>query len=121
MDKIKKALWADYESTTDKLKGLTIEDYAKYGSILEERDKIRNELIKLEQTNIEAGVKRSQIEAEDKREKVRNQITLGTFAISTGISLYAIAKTFKFDQVATVTSTLGRNILNGVVPKMFKR
>lgn len=121
MNKIKEALWTDYNAVTQQIKSLTIEDYAKYESLLEERDKLRNELIKLEQTNIEANVKKSQIEAEDKREKVRNQITLGTFAVSTGISMYAIAKTFKFDQVATVTSTLGRNILNGVVPKMFKR
>ena len=93
----------------------------KRESLLEERDKLRNELIKLEQINIESGVKKSQIEAEDRREKVRNQITIGTFIVSTSISVFAIAKTFKFDQVATVTSTLGRSILNGVVPKMFKR
>lgn len=121
MNKIKEALWTDYKSVTEQIKSLTIEDYAKNECLLEERDKLRNELIKLEQTNIEASVKKSQIEAEDKREKVRNQITIGTFVVSTGISMYAIAKTFKFDQVATVTSTLGRSILNGVVPKMFKR
>lgn len=120
MNKIKEALWTDYNAVTQQIESLEIKD-DKYELLLEERDKLRNELIKLEQTNIEAGVKQSQIEAEDKREKIRNQITLGTFAVSTGVSLYAIVKTFKFDEVATVTSTLGRNILNGVVPKMFKR
>lgn len=121
MRKVKETLWTDYEKVSEQIKSLTIEDYEKYESLLEERDKLRNELIKLEQTEIETNLKKSQIEAEDKREKVRNQITIGTFAVSTGISVFAIVKTFKFDEAGTVTSTLGRNILNGVVPKMFKK
>lgn len=120
MKRIKDTLWQDYESVSQQIKGLQSNE-SGYELLLEERDKIRNELIKLEQTNIETNLKRSQMEVEDKREKVRNKITIGTFAITTSISVYAIIKTFKFDQGATVTSTLGRNILNGVVPKMFKR
>lgn len=120
MKRIKETLWQDYEKVSQQIKDLKVED-SNYNLLLEERDKIRNELIKLEQTDIETNLKRSQMEVENKREKVRNNITIGTFAITTGISLYSIIKTFKFDQGATVTSTLGRNILNGVVPKMFKR
>lgn len=120
MKRINETLWQDYESVSQQIKELKSDDNG-YELLLEERDKIRNELIKLEQTNIETNLKKSQMEAEDKREKVRNNITIGTFAITTSISVYAIIKTFKFDQGATVTSTLGRNILNGVVPKMFKR
>ena len=120
MDEIKKTLWSDYKKVSEKIDGLDITS-EKYESLLEERDKIRNELLKLEQANMEVNIKNNQIEAENKREKVRNSITIGTFAVSTGVSLYAILRTFKFDEGATVTSTLGRNILNGVVPKMFKR
>lgn len=120
MKRINETLWQDYESVSQQIKALK-SDSSGYELLLEERDKIRNELIKFEQTNIETNLKKSQMAAEDKREKVRNNITIGTFAITTGISVYAIIKTFKFDQGATVTSTLGRNILNGVVPKMFKR
>ena len=131
MKRINETLWKDYESVSNQIESCTNKDDG-YKLLLEERDKLRNELIKFEQTNIEADLKKlqmetetkikeAQIEAENKREKIRNQITIGTFAISTGVSVYAIVKTFKFDQVATVTSTLGRNILNGVVPKMFKR
>ena len=43
------------------------------------------------------------------------------FGVSTLLSLYAIIRTFNFDQESTVTSTLGRNILNNVVPKLFKK
>lgn len=120
MDKIKDALWQDYKATSDLIKGLDANS-DNYEAALKERDNIRNELLKLEQLNQDKELKTSQIKAEDERERIRNMITIGTFVVSTGISVYAIAKTFKFDQVATVTSTLGRNILNGVVPKMLKR
>lgn len=120
MSKIKEALWKDYKEVNDLIGSLEVgtEDYV---TSLEERDKLRNELIKLEQIELDSNAKLCQIESEDKHEKIRNLITIGTFVVSTGVSVYAIAKTFKFDQVATVTSTLGRNILNGVVPKMLKR
>lgn len=120
MDKIKKTLWADYEKVSTKIEQTSV-DNDNYELLLEERDKLRNELIKFEQATMDTSLKQCQIEAENKREKVRNQITIGTFAVSTVVSICAIAKTFKFDQTSTVTSTLGRNILSGVVPKMFKR
>ena len=120
MKRINETLWQDYEKVSQQIKDLKVED-SKYELLLEERDKLRNELIKLEQTSIETNLKRDQMSVEGKREKIRNNITIGTFVVTTTISLYAIIKTFKFDQGATVTSTLGRNILNGVVPKMFKR
>lgn len=120
MSKIKEALWSDYEATGDLIKILDANS-EKYKAALEERDKLRNELIKLEQIEQDKELKITQIKSDDEREKIRNGITIGTFVVSTAISVYAITKTFKFDQVATVTSTLGRNILNGVVPKMLKR
>lgn len=120
MSKIKEALWSDYVASGNLIKGLDANS-EKYKAALEERDKLRNELIKLEQMEQEKELKKSQIKSEEEREKIRNGITIGTFVVSTAISVYAITKTFKFDQVATVTSTLGRNILNGVVPKMLKR
>ncbi len=120
MSKIKEALWDDYHAISKTINETDVKS-EKYLTVLEERDKLRNELIKLEQIEQDKEVKISQIEAENKRDKIRNGITISTFVVSTGISVYAIAKTFKFDQVATVTSTLGRGILNGVVPKMLKR
>ena len=120
MSKISEALWGDYKSVNEEIENWEVGSQ-EHEVLSEERDKLRNELLKLEQINQEKNVKVSQIESENKREKVRNVITIGTFVVTTGVSVYAIAKTFKFDQVATVTSTLGRNILNGVVPKMLKR
>lgn len=132
MDKIKKTLWSDYDKVSNQIDGVTDVNNEKYKLLLEERDKVRNELIKLEQTKIEADLKKQQLEtevknkeaqikADDQREAVRNKITIGTFLVTTGISVYAIIRTFKFDETGTVTSTLGRNILTSAMPKMFKR
>ena len=117
---IEGALWKDYGELGDLISVMGNDDERKRG-VLEERDKIRNELLKLEQSRNEMRIKREEINAENEREKIRNRITIVTFGISTAISLYAIVKTFRFDQDSTVTSTLGRNILNSVIPKLFKK
>ena len=120
MNKIKETLWTDYKKVSERIDVSNI-DSDNYELLLEERDKLRNELIKLEQATMETEIKRGQLEAENKREKIRNQITIGTFIASTGVSIWAILRTFKFDETATVTSTMGRGILNGFIPKMFKK
>lgn len=117
---IEEALWKDYNALGDLITVMGNDDEKKRG-VLEERDKIRNELLKLEQSKNDIRIKREEINAEDEREKIHNRITIATFGISTAISLYAIIKTFRFDQESTVTSTLGRNILNSVIPKLFKK
>lgn len=120
MNKIESTLWDNYEAVNQLIVKTDI-DKDEYKVLLEERDKIRNELINIDQFDQEIDVKISQIECDNMKDKIRNGINIGTFIITTGVSIYAISKTFKFDQVATITSTLGRNILNGVVPKMGKR
>lgn len=118
---IENALWKDYNDLGDIMKVIG-ESNEQKSNILDERDRIRQELIKLEQSKNEIRVKREEIDAEDKREQVRNRITMITFGVSTGLSLYAIIMTFYFDRDRTITSTLGRNILNSVLPlKLFSK
>lgn len=118
---IENALWKDYNDLGDIMKVIG-ESNEQKSDILDERDRIRQELIKLEQSKNEIRVKREEIDAENKREQVRNRITMITFGVSTGLSLYAIIMTFYFDRDRTVTSTLGRNILNSVLPlKLFSK
>lgn len=118
---IENALWKDYNDLGDIMKVIG-ESNEQKSDILDERDRIRQELIKLEQSKNEIRVKREEIDAEDKREQVRNRITMITFGVSTGLSLYAIIMTFYFDRDRTITSTLGRNILNSVLPlKLFSK
>ena len=109
MEKINETLWKDYKEANIILGSMRIGSDG-YKETLEMKDKIRNELLKLKQ-----------LEEENKREKIRNWITIGTFGINFVGGLWMVHKTFKFDETATVTSTLGRNILNGALPKMFKK
>ena len=120
MKKIEDALWQDYKKAGDQINdcGFAAEGYE---ILLEERDKIRNELIKLKQIEVEQNGNIFKAQSEDKRDKIRNIISICTFTVTTLVSICTINKTFKFDQESTVTSTLGRNILNGVIPKMLKR
>jgi hypothetical protein len=120
-NKLEEALWKDYNDLDDLIKIVSEDDVNRKNALLEERDKIRQELIKLEINKNDCSIKKEEITAEDQRELIRNRIAIATFVISTGLSLYAIIRTFRFDQESTVTSTLGRSILNGVIPKMFKR
>ena len=121
MSQLKEALWKDYGQTTEKISVLSGNgDMEKLKLEYDERDKIRNELIKYEPIEDELGVRIKEIETKNLSENKRNKIELIIFGISTGLSFYAIQKTFKFDGVATVTSTLGRTILNSFIPKRFK-
>lgn len=113
------ALWNDYEDIQSKINSLETKD-ENFAKLLDERDKIRQVMLKLEINNNDNIVKEKEIIAMNNRELITNKITIYTFIISTSISLYAISRTFNFDQESTITSTLGRNILNGFLPKVFK-
>lgn len=116
MEKIKEALWEDYEERKEVLESLE-PGTDEYKVVSAEIDNIRKELIDVGKTEAESDIKKTQIEVDTKRDKTKNAITIGTFVVSTGFSAYALARTFKFDETDTVTSTLGRNILNGFLPK----
>lgn len=113
---VKATLWRDYEKKSEKLEELK-PGTDEYKVVSAEVDSIRKELIDVDKAEAENEIKQIQIQADAKKEKTKNRITIGTFVISTGVSLYAISQTFKFDEFKTVTSTLGRNILNSFLPK----
>lgn len=116
MERIKEALWEDYEETKKLLEDLE-PGTDEYKMVSAEVDNIRKELIDVGKTDTEFDIKMVQIGEDAKREKTKNRITIGTFTVTTGLSLYALLRTFKFDETDTVTSTLGRNILNSFLPK----
>ena len=117
-NKIEEALWQDYEDAGQRIKDLSIKDGDNYRVALEDRDKIRNELIKLEQMKNEKENQGEQLKSDSKKDLIRNILSVITFGVTTGLSIYTIHRTFKFDETSTVTSTLGRNALNGVIPKL---
>lgn len=129
-NKIEEALWNDYNDARSKLDGLSLDD-KKAEVLIKERDNIRNELIEYDKSVKELELKKQlsendvklkskQLTTEQKNELMRNGIAIGTFLISTTVSIFTIVKTFRFDEESSVTSTMGRGVLNGVVPKLFK-
>lgn len=129
-NKIEEALWDDYNDAKSQLKDLALDD-EKAEVLFKERDNIRNELIEYDKSVREIDLKRQlsvedskiksiQLTTDQKNELMRNAITIGTFLISTTVSIITIVKTFEFDRDSSVTSTMGRGVLNGVVPKLFK-
>jgi len=129
-NKIEEALWNDYNDAKSQLEGLALDDKKAEG-LLKERDNIRNELIEYDKSVREVDLKRQlsvedskiksmQLTTDQKNELMRNGIAIGTFLISTTVSIFTIVKTFRFDEESSVTSTMGRGVLNGVVPKLFK-
>ena len=117
-NKIEDALWQDYEDASQRIDELSIGNVESYRVAVDDRDKIRNELIKLEQMKNEKENQGEQLKSDSKKDLIRNVLSLITFGVTTGLSIYTIHRTFKFDETSTVTSTLGRNALNGVIPKL---
>ena len=117
---IREALWANYDSIESEIKKISSGDET-YEIKLEERDKIRNELLKLEQLKNDREIKNMQFEIDKKNEFIRNLITIGTFSINFIGCVYFTCKSFDFDKQSTMTSTMGRGILSNFMPKLFKK
>lgn len=122
MDEIEKELWNDYKNISNLIDDMSIvDDVEAYKIVLEDRDKIRNELIKLEQIKQEERVNNVKVKSENKRDNFHNIITVGSVVLQTGFGLFALITTFEFDKSATITSTLGRGILNSCIPKIIRK
>lgn len=117
---IREAIWANYDEIQREIKSIGENDDT-YEIKLEERDKIRNELLKLEQLRNDREIKNMQFEIDKKNEFIRNLITIGTFSINFIGCVYFTIKSFDFDKESTMTSTMGRGILSNFMPKLFKK
>ena len=120
MHKIKDALWSDYENVSGLIKGLD-KNSEYYVDAVKERDNIRKELIELAQIESNKVISEKQLKSETRKDLINKIIDITTFTVTTAVSIYSIVLTFKFDQSSTITSTLGRNILSGAIPKANKR
>ena len=80
-----------------------MKDYQKQISL---QNELVNKIVDLEK-----------IRTDEKIEKRKHIITIITFTVTTAVSIYMANKTFKFDQSDSITSTLGKNILNNFIPK----
>ena len=118
-EQIEDALWQDYKDACGRIEKMNGTEQ-NYHDELEERDRIRNEIIKMKQLSQDKELKENETKVENRNEIIRTVINVATTATTLVIQIVLCNKTFKFDQQSTVTSTLGRGILNGVTPKLKK-
>ena len=75
---------------------------------------------KAKERDLDAELRLKQMEDEKRDRWIRNVITIGTFAGSAALMIWGTVGTWRFDTVATSTSTNGRTILNNLYPKSLR-
>lgn len=116
-DSIMNSLWNSYNELKEEIENIEEKGGDYYKTLLEELDKIRRALIDHEKIQKESDIKNKQLKSEEKRERKRNIITI----ISLIVSVIGMLMTFNFDKTSTITSSMGRGIINSFIPKFIKR
>lgn len=121
MDEIKEALCKNYAEVEDLINELEV-GTEEYNAANAERDKIRNEWIKIEEIKKEYEFKEAQLQSENKKETIRNAIEVAKSVAEISVSVVLALWTFEFDKTGTITSTIGKGILNVFTPpKIFRK
>lgn len=96
----------------------------EHDAILDEIKTLTSSLKELKQVSIDAEDKRvnnelkaEQFMDEQKDRKFKNKMAIASLAVTTATSLGLAYWTFRFDEKGTITSTLGRQILNKFIPR----
>ena len=66
---------------------------------------------------IEASLKRAQMEEDRKDRRVKNGIAVGGIVLPLAVTIWGTFKTFRFEETGTVTTIMGRGFINKLIPK----
>ena len=66
---------------------------------------------------IEASLKRAQMEEDRKDRRVKNGIAIGGIVLPLAVTIWGTFKTFRFEETGTVTTIMGRGFINKLIPK----
>lgn len=126
MKKTKELLFEDYERL-DEISKIMDAKSDQRNDIEEMKDKIRNELIKYDSIEMESESKKNELEAQNKWEKHKNWINVGGVLGGLLVTIWATYTSLEFDKEHTITSTVGRGMVNkgvsafnDMLSKMFK-
>jgi len=114
MKKTRELLFEDYERL-DEISKIMDANSDQRKDIEDMKDKIRNEIIKLDSIEMENESKRNELEFQNKWEKIKNGFKIGGFFISTWITIWSVKTSLDFDREHTITSTVGRGMVNNGV------
>ena len=96
----------------------TVDEVAKLFDKAIEIEKIEIEAKeKAKAREIEASLKRAQMEEDRKDRRVKNGIALGGIVLPLAVTIWGTFKTLKFEEEGTVTTMMGRGFINKLIPK----
>lgn len=72
---------------------------------------------KIKDREIDRELKLKQMSEERKDRSFKNGIAIGTFVISTGVTIWGVLASFKFEEEGSITTILGRGLINKLLPK----
>ena len=96
----------------------TVDEVAKLFDKAIEIEKIEIEAKdKAKSREIEASLKRAQMEEDRKDRRFKNGIALGGIVLPLAVTIWGTFKTLKFEEEGTVTTIMGRGFINKLIPK----
>lgn len=96
----------------------TVDEVAKLFDKAIEIEKIEIEAKeKAKSREIEASLKRAQMEEDRKDRKLKNGIAIGGIVLPLAVTIWGTFKTLKFEEEGTVTTIMGRGFINKLIPK----
>lgn len=96
----------------------TVDEVAKLFDKAIEIEKIEVEAKeKAKAREIEASLKRAQMEEDRKDRRFKNGIAVGGIVLPLAVTIWGTFKTLKFEEEGTVTTMMGRGFINKLIPK----
>lgn len=100
----------------------TVDEVAKLFDKAIEIEKIEIEAKeKAKSREIEASLKRAQMEEDRKDRKLKNGIAIGGIVLPLAVTIWGTFKTLKFEEEGTVTTMMGRGFINKLIPKKWNK
>ena len=96
----------------------TVDEVAKLFDKAIEIEKIEIEAKEKDKAReIEANLKRAQMEEDRKDRRVKNGIAIGGIVLPLAVTIWGTFKSLKFEEEGTVTTIMGRGFINKLIPK----
>lgn len=96
----------------------TVDEVAKLFDKAIEIEKIEIEVKeRAKAREIEASLKRAQMEEDRKDRRFKNGIAVGGIVLPLAVTIWGTFKTLKFEEEGTVTTMMGRGFINKLIPK----
>ena len=96
----------------------TVDEVAKLFDKAIEIEKIEIEAKEKDKAReIEANLKRAQMEEDRKDRRVKNGIAIGGIVLPLAVTIWGTFRSLKFEEEGTVTTIMGRGFINKLIPK----